>query len=426
MLFFYSNVHAQKIIITSPVSGCSNNNSTTAINSNTITATVVDINGNVVAGTSSSVANVNWFVIYDSRVPQVSFANPISITWCYATDTKFQYPWTGSIYGQDSPSSPTGTTNVVTSPIFYSGNCFNSCFGYTDVMHLSNCYDGTNGYIMANITCQQGTNPIVQGFANGTYQLMCIIGTEFYYSDYFSVITYDTGYLGTGIGGPLDLNLDTYTFPAELSTLPGASNYNSYNDYYSVISQEAGCTPTIAPYQYIFTPGSIYASEEYFNNSSYYTSQIIKPGGLVSIASGQKLRFKSGSGTYLYPGFMASKGSDVRFESGTICQPVNQSAPFTASNYRLMSPSTPAVDSTVSLSNGVSIFPNPTTSGLFTIQSQNAVTINISNLLGQEVYKSSVTVSKQEVDLSNIGNGVYLVQTTGSGKTTTQKVIVNK
>jgi len=148
-------------------------------------------------------------------------------------------------------------------------------------------------------------------------------------------------------------------------------------------------------------------------------------GGLVNFQSGQKLRFKAGKAIYLYPGFMASSGSDLIFEVGNVCAPVNQNAPFNISSYRLISPSA-SIDSSSIAGNAISIFPNPSNSGLFTIKSSKTVSISITNLLGQEIYQSSSSASSQELDLSNQSNGIYLVKTTGGGKTNTQKIVISK
>ncbi len=77
--------------------------------------------------------------------------------------------------------------------------------------------------------------------------------------------------------------------------------------------------------------------------------------------------------------------------------------------------------------NSVSISPNPN-SGVFevsNIQNEKA-TIEVSDLLGRVVLSKSSTVSNNKVDISGVENGIYLVKIIAGGKTSVNRIVVNK
>jgi hypothetical protein len=60
--------------------------------------------------------------------------------------------------------------------------------------------------------------------------------------------------------------------------------------------------------------------------------------------------------------------------------------------------------------NNFLISPNPST-GIFTLSSsQNISSIEISDVLGNQVFKSQVTSHKEEIDLSSHPKGIYFVK----------------
>ena len=70
------------------------------------------------------------------------------------------------------------------------------------------------------------------------------------------------------------------------------------------------------------------------------------------------------------------------------------------------------------------IFPNPTNSGLVTIQSTSTETINVTvfDILGKQI--SSNKVLNNKLDVSNLNAGVYLLNITQNNLTTTKKLVV--
>ncbi len=73
----------------------------------------------------------------------------------------------------------------------------------------------------------------------------------------------------------------------------------------------------------------------------------------------------------------------------------------------------------------VSIFPNPST-GIFTITFKNSATahIEILDLLGQKIQSIEHIGLNSEIDLSATTKGIYIVNITSEGKTTTEKICI--
>lgn len=71
-----------------------------------------------------------------------------------------------------------------------------------------------------------------------------------------------------------------------------------------------------------------------------------------------------------------------------------------------------------------SIFPNPLTNELsIRLKDIGDAEISISNLLGEAVYKGTLTNSNSVIDLSAIKSGIYFLQIESGGKRTLQKII---
>lgn len=63
----------------------------------------------------------------------------------------------------------------------------------------------------------------------------------------------------------------------------------------------------------------------------------------------------------------------------------------------------------LSVNDNVSIYPNPTT-GIITISADKVYAITVCDLAGRTILRKSMTSAKQELDLSDINNGIYLLQ----------------
>jgi hypothetical protein len=82
-----------------------------------------------------------------------------------------------------------------------------------------------------------------------------------------------------------------------------------------------------------------------------------------------------------------------------------------------------------SLDQQVSIYPNPSKDGRFTISSSTTtpLNVNITDILGKTVYSQNLgTISKQVINLGNVQNGVYFIEINNGSSTTIQKLIMDK
>jgi hypothetical protein len=88
------------------------------------------------------------------------------------------------------------------------------------------------------------------------------------------------------------------------------------------------------------------------------------------------------------------------------------------------------VDDNVSPNTKVVIYPNPTI-GIFNIDFKNEIkNIRVSNMLGQVVYDEKVAVSaagtSKNIDLSQYGSGIYIINVSNNEGTSNYKVILDK
>ena len=75
----------------------------------------------------------------------------------------------------------------------------------------------------------------------------------------------------------------------------------------------------------------------------------------------------------------------------------------------------------------VTIFPNPSTNGLFTIKTSGTSLgrIEVLNSLGQQLFTKMANTAKTEIDLTGYGKGIYFVGTTVNGNKLYRKIMVN-
>lgn len=81
---------------------------------------------------------------------------------------------------------------------------------------------------------------------------------------------------------------------------------------------------------------------------------------------------------------------------------------------------------TISSSEAVSIFPNPT-SGILNINSIDvASSIEIFNVIGEKVYSGNLVKGNNSIDLSVLSNGAYFVKMNSNNQVITKKVVLTK
>lgn len=73
---------------------------------------------------------------------------------------------------------------------------------------------------------------------------------------------------------------------------------------------------------------------------------------------------------------------------------------------------------------GLSLYPNPVTSGKVSISTKNDANkdITIFDLLGKRIFQSQLT--SRELNISNLSPGVYIIKIIEDGATATRKLIV--
>lgn len=79
-----------------------------------------------------------------------------------------------------------------------------------------------------------------------------------------------------------------------------------------------------------------------------------------------------------------------------------------------------------SISNFI-MYPNPT-SGILNINLnsfKNSVSLEIHNLVGQQVFTTKLTKSNSRISVNNLSKGLYLVTVKTSNTLTTKKLIIN-
>ncbi len=81
-----------------------------------------------------------------------------------------------------------------------------------------------------------------------------------------------------------------------------------------------------------------------------------------------------------------------------------------------------------SVEKGVKIYPNPSPSGVFTVEFDNADKIKVVNVLGVTVMEERLSSvdSKKSVDLTRYSNGVYFISLLNGSKKAEYRVVVNR
>ncbi|MES2593644.1 MAG: T9SS type A sorting domain-containing protein [Bacteroidota bacterium] len=87
---------------------------------------------------------------------------------------------------------------------------------------------------------------------------------------------------------------------------------------------------------------------------------------------------------------------------------------------------TTSINNAVSVS-AVTVYPNPSTDGMFTVDAENAVssTVTVHNIIGKVVLTKEIN-GKEMIDLSAEANGSYFVTVKNDNGITTKKISINK
>lgn len=73
--------------------------------------------------------------------------------------------------------------------------------------------------------------------------------------------------------------------------------------------------------------------------------------------------------------------------------------------------------------NGLRIFPNPSSSGIVTVETMQGALISVFNSLGQTVMEKYITDQPMEIDLRESGKGIYTIVVNSGGQIAAHKVV---
>ncbi|WP_431241768.1 PKD domain-containing protein [Flavobacterium sp. P21] len=81
----------------------------------------------------------------------------------------------------------------------------------------------------------------------------------------------------------------------------------------------------------------------------------------------------------------------------------------------------------IKVSNELVVYPNPT-NGILNLKLDSNIKsdVRLFNVLGQQMLNTIFEGTEQQLDLNNLGKGIYLLQVETDGKITTKKIILNK
>lgn len=144
------------------------------------------------------------------------------------------------------------------------------------------------------------------------------------------------------------------------------------------------------------------------------------PDGSYRVAVEECWNHGTTAKTVRYFNFTKGPNSDIQ-------TPAND-ANFTGISLQWIPTSTVGLQDLSAEANGVSIFPNPSNDGLFTINFQSSNNIKVINTLGVTVYDEKIESGEnsKNIDLSTLANGVYIVYVIDGNKSTKHKIIINK
>lgn len=256
-------------------------------------------------------------------------------------------------------------------------------------------------------------------------------------------------YDGTTTSAPLLGRFTGSNLPPAVSSTGGsllvrfvsdlAENKQGFSAYYTSTQSPycTGAAATLSAQSGSFTDGS--ASNNYANNTN--CSWLIQPTNATSItlsfsnfntelnydgvvvydgANNSAPMLKQFSGTSL-PNPVTSSGGSMFVEF--LSDPAVRGQGWTA-NYT--STISTGIESTY-LNSNINIYPNPT-DGIFTVNLgiDNNATLKIYDILGNQVLKTySINQGKNQIDASDLSNGIYIIKLYIDGEIITQKLVLN-
>jgi hypothetical protein len=159
----------------------------------------------------------------------------------------------------------------------------------------------------------------------------------------------------------------------------------------------------------------------------------VSASGNASIPTGVYVNMKGGTEVHIYPGFHAAQGSNWHaYIDG--CQDItygksldglaNRNPENSFSNRQTVNEASTQNSSSAKFN----IYPNPN-NGLFTLeysnpQFQGNTTVLVTDMLGKQVYNAILKSEKENIDISNLGKGTYIVTIQNQNDVQVKKVII--
>ena len=304
------------------------------------------------------------------------------------------------------------------------------------------CYD-----FYVRTVCSATTQSTLTGPFN--FCTSCIAPTisTFPYTQNFDVVTPGQT-LPCGITAT-DANADNFTWQARGTVDPSLASGNiarSAPNAMVYVYNSAGPTPTVPADDWFYTPALALRATQRYRVSFYYRVASggyferleVKYGTAATPAGQTNTIFTNNNiinAAYSLVGNASTPAvADITAAAGTYyvgfhaMSLANQG--FLAVDDVMIAASPLATSE--ALKRAVSVFPNPSTSGMFSVEihgvnAWQALSVEVTNLLGQRVYTGTAKDNfRNDVDLSSLANGIYSLKVRNGEEYTMQQISIVK
>ncbi len=344
------------------------------------------------------------------------------------------------LYSTTNPCpNPPKVTIANTAPIVCAGK--STGLTATNIAGATYAWQGPNGFT-SNVR-----NPVlklIQTTATGTYKVTVTTPTPCIVTATTSVLVNPQPLVNATNTGPY-----CHGAPITVQAAAGATSYvwtytqngvvashtqttNSFTDtgigspsiasrtYTATVTNSYGCTNTGTTIAKIYTPNSV---------SAVYTISVLPTGKRINLAATTVT-----GGTYLWTGPNGFT-STLRNPQIANATPLNNGlySVVVTSSYgcvlnaivNVMVPTSKLSANELIVRNGIHVFPNPSSSGVFNLvmQTGKAVQWTIISADGIVLLKGSFTSGNGKIDLSSLPKGVYLLKVGKEGEETEMKLV---
>ncbi|WP_460618118.1 T9SS type A sorting domain-containing protein [Hymenobacter ruber] len=397
----------------------------------TVTSTPTDVASN----------NIRFMLEAETATPN-SCPTPtgLAITGSTATSASFSFTAAAGATGYQIIYGPQGFTpggtGSVTSPSFtgttytLSGLSASTTYDfYIQTICSATSQSGLGGPVRVTTAC---TPPTIAAFP---------------YAQNFDVVAANQT-LPCGIT-VTDVNNDGFTWRATGTVVdPATTNVARSAPNAMVYSyNNQGPTPTVAANDWFFTPALTLATTQRYRVSFYYR---VATGGYTE---GLEVKYgaaatPAGQTNLLYTNAALTSASYL-LANNTTTPAVLDLVPATAGNYYVgfhaisqanqgflaiddLSISAGPLATSEALKRAVSVFPNPSNTGVFNLEihganAKQAMAVEVTNMLGQRVYTGSAKDNfSNSVNLSSLASGIYSIKVRNGEEYTQQQISIVK